>query len=270
MKIGIFDSGIGGLTVAREITKAMPHVSIFYFGDTAHLPYGDKSKQAIVHYSKKIGDFLVEQGCTHVVIACNTASAFAFDALKKHLYGRAFVYNVIDPVVQYVTSQITFNHIGVIGTKGTISSRIYPRKIQKQQANIKVSSLATPLLAPMIEEGFFNNKISKTIIDNYLSKKELQHIESLILACTHYPLIKETVESYYKGKVHIIDSAYIVAQSLKEKLKPLKPKANNVGKPTFFVSDYTQSFQESAQTFFGSKIKLIKKDLWIHEVDQIH
>lgn len=268
MKIGIFDSGIGGLTVAQEISKAIPSAQIIYFGDTAHLPYGEKSKNAIIYYSKKIGDFLVAHDCQHIVIACNTASSFAFDPLKKHLYGKAFVYNVIDPVVQFVAANFKGKRVGVIGTKGTISSRIYPRKIQALEKSIKVSSLATPLLAPMIEEGFFNNKISQTVIHNYLSKKELQKVEALILACTHYPLIKGTVSQYYKNQVDIIDSAYIVAQSIKEKLGVL-PKTKTKPKHHFFVSDYTQSFEESALNFFGTKIKLSKKDLWLHDIAEL-
>lgn len=272
MKIGIFDSGIGGLTVAQEISRAIPSAQILYFGDTAHLPYGEKSKNAIIYYSKKIGDFLVSNDCQHIVIACNTASSFAFEPLKKHLYGRAFVYNVIDPVAGFVAQQFPSKNVGVIGTKGTISSRIYPRKITSLEKSIKVFSLATPLLAPMIEEGFFNNKISKTIIDNYLSKKELKDIQALILACTHYPLIKETVQQYYKNakcSVDIIDSALIVAQSIQAKLGPL-PKGTSKPKHHFFVSDYTQSFEESAINFFGTKIKLSKKDLWMNDAADEH
>ncbi len=265
MKIGIFDSGIGGLTVAKEIHTLLPQLQIIYFGDTAHLPYGEKSKESIIQYSKKIGDFLVSQGCEHIIIACNTASSFAYESLKKHLYGKAFVYNVIDPVVDYVVENHPQKNIGIIGTKGTISSRIYPRKIQTKDKKIKVNSLATPLLAPMIEEGFFDNKISKTIIFNYLSKKELKNIDVLILACTHYPLIKTTIQSYYKKKVDILDSANIVAKFICEKLNIKTSQAISMNKHHFYISDYTKSFEESAINFFGEKIKLSKKDLWKNE-----
>ncbi len=260
-KIGVFDSGIGGLTIAKEIQHHIPGAQIIYFGDTAHLPYGDKSKELIIEYSKGIGDFLLQQGCQHIVIACNTASSFAYEELKKHLYGKAFVYSVIDPIVDFVCEHYESKNIGVIGTKGTITSRVYPRKINAKKKNIKVSSLATPLLAPMIEEGFYDNKISKTIIHSYLSKKELKNIDGIILGCTHYPLIKDSVEQFYKGKVDIIDSAKIIAAYIQKKMGTL-PKPKTSPSHHFYVSDYTKSFAESAANFFGQKIKLEKRNIW--------
>lgn len=260
-QVGIFDSGIGGLTVAKEIHALFPTTKIIYFGDTAHLPYGDKSKEAIISYAKKIVAFLINEGCQHIVIACNTASAFAFESVKKQVYGKAFVYNVIDPVVNYVGQHYTNEKIGVIGTKGTIQSRIYPRKINRISKSLKVTSLATPLLAPMIEEGYFNNKISRTIIHSYLSRKEFKDVQALILACTHYPLIEHTIAEYYKNKVQIINSAKVVASEIRQKVGT-ELDAVKKQKHQFYVSDLTNTFSETAKMFFGADIKLRKKNIW--------
>ncbi|MBT8194868.1 MAG: glutamate racemase, partial [Bacteroidia bacterium] len=238
--IGIFDSGIGGLTVANAIHELMPKESLIYFGDTAHLPYGDKSSSAIKSYSKKISEFLLNQNCKIIVIACNSASSTAYDTVRKIVPTSIPVINVIDPVVDYITKTKKRNRIGVIGTKATIKTRVYPKRINQKNKTAKVNSLATPLLAPMIEEGFFDNNISQTIINNYLSKKPLSNIDSLILACTHYPLIEKEVKKYYGSKVFIVNSANIVAKKVRDVLK--KKKLLTLAKRAkhhFYISDYT-------------------------------
>jgi glutamate racemase len=262
--IGVFDSGIGGLTVAHAINQRLPFEKIIYFGDTAHLPYGEKSKAAIREYSEKITSFLLEKDVKIIVIACNSASSAAFSRVKKLAKGQADVINVIDPVVQHVVKTNNGIKVGVIGTKATINSRVYVRKIQRKNPYIKVGSLATPLLAPMIEEGFFNNYISKTIIHSYLSKPSLQNINQLILGCTHYPLIEKEIKNFFQNKVSIINSANIVAQAVEEKLKSKNHLANRKKAPQhkFYVSDYTDSFKESAKFFFGKEIQLIKNNIW--------
>ena len=262
LPIGIFDSGIGGLTVANAIHHHLPKESLIYFGDTAHLPYGDKSPEAIRNYSLKITDFLLEKKVKMIVIACNTASSIAYDAVKKHMGKKAILVNVIDPVVKAVTTG-KFHRIGVIGTKATIKSDVYAKKIRMQNKKLEVASLATPLLAPMIEEGFFNNKISTTIIDSYLSRPKIKKIDSLILACTHYPLIRPEIERYYKKKINIVDSAEIVGLCVKDLLT--KNDLLNDGKKSnhhFYVSDYTRSFEKSTRLFFKGKVKLAQKNLW--------
>lgn len=261
--IGIFDSGIGGLTVANAIHEILPKEKLIYFGDTAHLPYGDKSSDAIKSYSKKITEFLLQQNCKIIVIACNSASATAYETVRKIVPSTIPVINVIDPVVEYITKQKNRKRIGIIGTKATIKTRVYPKRIVAKNKIIKVSSLATPLLAPMIEEGFFNNKISQTIINNYLSKKALAGIDSIILACTHYPLIEQEVKKYYGKDVFIVNSANIVAKHVKDVIN--KKKLLNKGKRAshhFYISDYTSSFDSSTKIFFKGKIKLEKKNLW--------
>ena len=261
--IGIFDSGIGGLTVANAINKLLPDESIIYFGDTAHLPYGDKSAESIKQYAEKITAFLIEKNCKLVVIACNTASSVAYNNVEKLTSHTAIAINVIDPVASYVAKHFSNSKVGVIGTKGTINSRVYARKINSLNNTIEVTSLATPLLAPMVEEGYFNNHISQTIINSYLSKKSLKNIKALILACTHYPLIKPEVENYYKNAVTIIDSAEIVASFVKKKLGNNKAAGGNrKPKHLFYVSDYTESFEKSTKIFFKNKIHLDEVRIW--------
>ncbi|MBS1646218.1 MAG: glutamate racemase [Bacteroidetes bacterium] len=261
--IGIFDSGIGGLTVASAIAKALPKEQIIYFGDTAHLPYGDKSADSIKYYAIRIAQFLLEQNCKLIVIACNTASALAYDTVKDFVGKKATVIDVVNPIVHEITQNKKLKHIGVIATKATIKSDIYAKKIKHLNPKLEVASQATPLLASMIEEGFFNNKISRAIIHDYLSKPKLKKIDSLILACTHYPLIKKEIEEFYKGKTVIYDNAQAVAKMVAETLKKekiLSDKKNKVHQ--FYVSDYTKSFEETARNFFSSKVKLTKASIW--------
>ena len=260
--IGIFDSGIGGLTVAKAIAEALPNERIIYFGDTAHLPYGDKSKESITVYSKRITAFLLAQDCKAIVIACNTASAHAYGALKK-TYPKAPIINVIDPTVEHCLSKYRKGKIGIIATRGTIKSRIYVRKLNKKNPKVNVVQAATPLLAPMIEEGFFNNRISKTIINSYLSNKNFEGIDALILACTHYPLIRKEVTAFFKRPVEVIDSATVVAQYTKKVLKDRGlSSAKKTGKDLFYVSDFTRSFEETSRLFFGGKIELREERIW--------
>ena len=261
--IGIFDSGIGGLTVAHAITELMPKENIIYFGDTAHLPYGEKSATAIQSYSIKICNLLMQQNCKVILIACNSASAAAFELVKEYMGSRAKVMNVIDPVVTHIGNHFENKKIGLIGTKQTINSNIYKKKIDDLGKNILLKSLATPLLAPMIEEGFFDNNISESVINKYLSDENIQNIEALILGCTHYPLIKKQIEKYYKGNVEVLDASIIVANSVKNYLQEMN-LLNTEGPEIkqFYVSDYTASFEASTKLFFGENVKLEHYPLW--------
>lgn len=262
--IGVFDSGIGGLTVANAIKQLVPNEQLVYFGDTAHLPYGEKSPDSIRYYSLKIGNFLAEQDCKAIVIACNTASAYAYKDLQDVLGKRIPIINVIDPVVQHIAHDPTHKQIGVIATKATIRSDMYAKKLRELKPDLKVASLATPLLVPMIEEGFFNNTISKAIIHAYLDKPKLKKIDSLILACTHYPLIRKEIEQYYNGRVYIVDSAEIVARYVKQILEmmDLLHGEEKAFQHRFYVSDLTPSFEQSTKIFFKEKIELEHKNIW--------
>jgi glutamate racemase len=261
--IGIFDSGIGGLTLAHAITELMPNEPIIYFGDTAHLPYGDKSATAIQAYSVKICNLLLEKNCKLILIACNSASAAAYDLVKAYVGTKAIVVNVIDPVIHFLDQQWSGKTLGLIGTKQTVNSGIYSNKAEALGKNIHIKSLATPLLAPMIEEGFFNHTISEQIIKEYLLQPVLQNIDGLILGCTHYPLIKKQIDQFYQGSVEVIDTSLIVANEIKRILheKGLMNEEKVVGRQ-FFVSDYTDSFEKSTQIFFGETIKLTQYPIW--------
>ncbi len=261
--IGIFDSGAGGLTVAAAVKNLLPEEKIIYFGDTAHLPYGDKSSETVKTYSLRITDFLLEQKCKVILIACNTASAAAYEAVKERSAGKAIVINVIDPATEFVTKQENLKKIGVIGTKGTIQSGSYTKKIKSIHNDKEVVSLQTPLLVPMIEEGFIYDNISNSIIKEYLSNEALKDIDGLILACTHYPIIKNQIRKFYNFKTTVIDSSVIVAQKLKEILKENKLINTNGKTPIheFYISDYTDFFKTLAEMFFDDEINLQTKYL---------
>lgn len=260
--IGIFDSGVGGLTVAHAIKQILPGESLVYFGDTAHLPYGDKSAEAIRYYSGRITEFLLNQNSKVVVVACNSASASAFDTLKNEFQDRTLIIDVIDPVVDYVTSR-NFRKIGVIGTKRTISSGTYDQKLNDRSPQMAVVAMATPLLVPMIEEGFIFDDISNAIIRSYLSDETLAGIEALILGCTHYPIIRNQISKFFNFNVEVVDSSRIVSQVLREKLEK-NNLLNDSGRvhDQFFVSDYTSWFEKIARMFFEGEINLKRADIW--------
>jgi glutamate racemase len=260
--IGIFDSGVGGLTVAHAIKQILPGESLIYFGDTAHLPYGDKSAESIRSYSQRITEFLLDHDAKVVLVACNSASASAFDSLSAEFRDRTILLDVIDPVVDYIGTR-NFSKIGVIGTKRTISSGTYEQKIRQRSVKTEVISLATPLLVPMIEEGFIFDDISNAIIRTYLSSEALGGIQALILGCTHYPIIKNQISKIFNFNVEVVDSARIVAMILREELER-KKLLNDSGKvhDMFFVSDYTTYFEKIARMFFEGEINLKKADIW--------
>ncbi|MCY7409758.1 MAG: glutamate racemase [Chitinophagales bacterium] len=261
--IGIFDSGIGGLTVANAVCEHLPNEEIIYFGDTAHLPYGDKSAEAVQHYSIKIADFLLERKCKLILIACNTASAAAYETVVNHVAGNVPVLNVIDPVVELVAAEKSIHKVGIIGTKGTIKSQLYDHKLKALRPDVEVVSLATALLASMIEAGFYNNSVSQAIINNYLQYPDFSDIEGMILACTHYPLIKKEVDSFYNHRIKIFDSNEAVAKKMKivlEETNLLNDVKRNTHK--FFVSDFTESFEQTTKIFFKQEIHLEHFAMW--------
>jgi len=260
--IGIFDSGVGGLTVAHALKQILPGESLIYFGDTAHLPYGDKSVESIKYYSRRITEFLLEYNSKVVLVACNSASASAFDYLKKEFEGKTILMDVIDPVVNYLTTR-DFRKIGVIGTKRTISSSTYEKKISTKSPATKVISVATPLLVPMIEEGFIFDDISNAIIRSYLSNESLTGIEALILGCTHYPIIKNQINKIFNFNIEVIDSAKIVSMILRDYLEKNK-LINDSGiiNDQFFISDYTTYFEKIAKMFFEEDLNFKRADIW--------
>ncbi|EKE01221.1 MAG: glutamate racemase [uncultured bacterium] len=260
--IGIFDSGIGGLTVARAIVDQLPNESIIYFGDTAHLPYGDKSAQAIQSYAKKIIDFLLSRDVKLILIACNSASAAAYEMLKSYVGDRAVLLNVIDPVVSFLGENYAAKRVGLIGTKLTVQSKIYHQKIANLARQIDFRALATPLLVPIIEEGFFEHELIDVALNEYLAHSSLQNIEALVLGCTHYPVIKKSIANFYKNKVDIIDAAKIVANAVKTELTSREILSSIRPNRHFYVSDYTEGFAKGTRLFFGEEIKVERTNIF--------
>lgn len=264
--IGIFDSGVGGLTVANAILRAAPNERLIYFGDTAHLPYGDKSPDLIKGYSERISKFLLEKQCKAIVIACNTASSVAYESVKDIAGDSVMVFNVIDPVVEKIVSG-GYRKVGVIGTLGTVGSNVYYDKIKARSADVKVYSLATPMLVPMIESGFIHGEISHLIIEKYLDNDILEEIDALVLGCTHYPLIKKEIEQHYasKGrKVDVLATNEIAGDFVRKALVEanlMRQQAQD-DKHHFFVSDYTASFAQTTRMFYGAEVNLEHLNFW--------
>ncbi len=273
--IGIFDSGIGGLTVANAIKNYLPHQKLLYIGDTAHCPWGDKSKSQITAYSNKLAKFLIDNNCKIIVIACNTASCIAFPEIKKQ-FKQIKLFDVVEPTISFL-SQINFSNfqnIGIIGTKQTINSKIYQSRIEKLQTQLSINqeipikALATPLLVPLIEEDWLENKAIDLIIDQYLSILNLENNSILILACTHYPLIKKNIENYYaklQKNITIIDPSILTANEIKKFFKQ-HDALNNIqnnqpNTSNFYCTEDNGFFLQVAKRFFP-EVKLEFLALW--------
>ena len=210
--IGVFDSGVGGLTVAREITRQLPRESIVYFGDTARVPYGSKSKDTIIRYSRQIVRFLQTKNVKAIVVACNTASAFALDAIESEL--DIPVIGVVKPGAKSAIENTKNKRIGIIGTEGTIKSELYTEYIHGKDPEITVIGKACPLFCPLVEEGMLHDSVTEEIARRYLDELQEQNIDSLILGCTHYPLLRSTIGKVMGENVNLVNPAYETAISL--------------------------------------------------------
>ena len=260
--IGIFDSGIGGLTIAHAIVKHLPKENIIYFGDTAHLPYGDKSIAAIQAYAIKITQMLLQQQCKLILIACHSASATAYELVKEYVANQAIVINVIDPVIYLLKQHYPGKRIGLIGTRATVNSHIFKKKVDDLKLDIQLASNPANLLASAIEE-FGDHDVIDALLNVYLAHPNLDNIDALILACTHYPVVKERISNYYKKTIELIDAGDIVAKTVKNKLKENNLlNVNGSSKKHFYVSDYTDSFAHNAKLFFEEDILLEQYPLW--------
>lgn len=263
--IGIFDSGIGGLNIAKCIHQTLPNESILYFGDTAHCPYGDKAPESITDYALKISDMLLARHCKLIVIACNSASAVAYDAVQAHIAGRARLVNVIDPAVDYISEHLRDQTLGIIATKATLRSSSYQSKLATRAPSITLKPLATPLLASAIEEGFIEHRITQSILETYLVHEDFRHIDSLLLGCTHYPLVKTRITQFFDERVDVIDPSEIVADTVQALLQSdgLLNEGATSPRHEFMVSDLTETFSERAQSFFGESITLNHYPMWL-------
>jgi glutamate racemase len=260
--IGVFDSGIGGLTVANAISKCLPEEELIYFGDTLHVPYGDKSADAVRYYSLRIAKFLLEKECKMIVVACNTAATAAYRILLDFFDKEVLFVNVVDPLVKEVVRQ-GYHKVGVIATKGTTTTEVYPQRLRDLQPELEVVALATPLLAPMIEEGNIHDEVSKAVISNYLSHPRLEGIEALLLACTHYPIIKDDIEAFYQDRIKVYDSTDVVAAEVKKQLAANRLLNDHRRNPNlFYVSDYTTAFESTTRLFYGEEVQLELQQIW--------
>ena len=244
--IGIFDSGIGGLTVARAVAEALPDHSIIYYGDTAHLPYGEKSPALIRRYATQITRELVNLGCGSIVVACNSASSNALDAIQAEAGESIPVIDAVHPVVDAVASRFSGGQIGVIGTRATIDSQWYQRLLEAR--GFDVVTKATPLLASAIEAGFHGGEVSDALISAYFESGEFHAVRALILGCTHYPLVADQIGAALPDTVALVDSAEAAALALKAALHPLSDGTETAGERAdrFMVSDLTESFSLGA------------------------
>jgi len=251
--IGIFDSGLGGLTVQSEITKLLPGEDTIYLGDTARVPYGTKSAQTVTSFSLEIADFLSSLNIKLLVVACNTASAYAIDALSEAL--DIPVVGVIKPGARSAVKASTSGKIGVIGTEGTIGSKAYEEALRDIDPSIEVSTKACPLFVPLVEEGFLDHEVSELVARDYLSGFTGGAVDTLVLGCTHYPLLKGVISKTVGPGVRLIDSAEETAGEVSRVLKE-KGLLNEGGLGThlFFVTDSPERFVDVGSRFLHGKL----------------
>ncbi|PIU46811.1 MAG: glutamate racemase [Candidatus Hydrogenedentes bacterium CG07_land_8_20_14_0_80_42_17] len=256
--IGIFDSGIGGLTVVRRIGEVLPNESIVYIGDTARIPYGSKSPQTVKNFSIEIGSYLAEIGVKAVVIACNTASSYGLSTLSAIL--PVPVLGVVGPGARVAATASKNGKIGVIGTRGTICSEAYQSAILANRPELRVYAAEAPLLVPFVEEGHLDDEFVKLALKLYLDPILEKGIDTLVLGCTHYPLLQPAIEKYVGDKVNVIDSASATALALKELLKKteLMKDSGTVLKKRFYCTDNPQGFRREGSRFLGKEIEIVE------------
>lgn len=252
--IGIFDSGLGGLTVAKEILSSFPNESIVYFGDTARLPYGTKSRETIIRYSKENVNFLQKHNVKMIVIACNTATAFALESLRKEL--SIPIVGVIEPGAKKAVESTTTGKIGVIATKATVSSNAYETQILSLLPSAKILQVACPLFVPFVEEGLLSHPAVKLLMDDYLRPLKEAKVDTILLGCTHYPLLLDLLNEYFGEGVRIVDSATTCAKYVGEWLLKDNIAASQECRQAhqYFVSDAPSDFLRLGHLFLGMDI----------------
>lgn len=258
IRLGIFDSGIGGLTVFREVREAVPGAEILYFGDTARVPYGTKSAETVTRYSLQIAWYLVGRNMDAVVVACNTASAYAIDTLREAV--TVPVFGVVDPGARAAVKATKNGVIGVIGTRGTISSGAYRKAISDLDEGIKTVATSCPLFVPLVEEGWLFDPITQQVAMKYLEPHLKAGVDTLVLGCTHYPLLKDIISMVMGGEVTLIDSAQETARDVGAYLK----EAGMVdefqrGREQFEVTDSIERFSEVGRIFLNHELENIRQ-----------
>ena len=254
--IGVFDSGVGGLTVAREIMSQLPDEEIVYFGDTARVPYGNKSRATVTRYSEQIIRFLLTQNVKAIVIACNTASSHALEYVAREF--PVPIIGVIEPGARAAVSTTKNGRIGVIGTEGTISSEVYTRQIHKLAPSLSVTGKACPLFVPLVEEGWIKDSVTREVASRYLETMWDTGIDTLILGCTHYPLLRPLLEEIMGSSVTLVNPAYETARDLKALLTEkdrLCEENDHTAIHRFYVSDKASNFSAFANSILPCNIE---------------
>ena len=252
--IGIFDSGVGGLTVLKEIVKALPQEDTIYLGDTARVPYGTKSPETVTRYARQITSFLVSRDIKLLVVACNTASAFSLDALKEQF--PIPIVGVIEPGARRAAAVTKSGKVGVIGTEGTIRSSAYAKAIKRMNPEIEVITRACPLFVPLAEEGWVDNEVARLSARLYLGGMKEEGVDTLVLGCTHYPLLKNIISEVMGTSVTLVDSAEETARTVAEILRngsALRPSSEK-GNHHYFVTDVPAGFIRVGNRFLGGRL----------------
>lgn len=257
--IGIFDSGLGGLTVLKEMRKLMPHEDMVYFGDCGRVPYGTKSKETVIKYTLQDIKFLMSKNIKMIIIACNTASACSFELVKGTL--SIPVVEVIDPGANAAVRESANKKIGVVGTTGTITSGVYEKEIRNLNPKAEIYSVTCPLFVPLAEEGWWDNEIAVKTAEEYLVPLKEKKIDTLVLGCTHYPLLQKTIAKVMGGNVKLVNSGFEVAKVVELLLKDLdlQSESNSEQTSEFYTSDSTEKFELLGSSFLGEKISSAKK-----------
>ncbi|MEF3168800.1 MAG: glutamate racemase [Deltaproteobacteria bacterium] len=264
-KIGVFDSGVGGLTVVREIERLLPHHPIVYFGDTARTPYGSKSRETLIRYAREDTRFLLDQGADIVVVACHSAASAATHVLRSDF--SVPVFEVITPSINEAVAMTKKGVIGLIGTRATITSGIYETEIGRLAPGARVLSQACPLLVPLVEEGWISARETRMIVSRYLRPLKGKGMDTLVLGCTHYPLLKRIIQEKVGRRVQIVDPSAEVARAVRDHIA-----SNGIGdagetggaESRFFLSDLTPSTQRIVESFLGRKVDIERVMLPCH------
>ena len=256
--VGVFDSGIGGLTVAHAVMQQLPHESVTYFGDTARVPYGPKSPETVRRYSHEIASFLVDQGVKTLVVACNTATAHALPALRESL--EMPVIGVIEPGARAAVRATRNGRVGVVGTAGTIKSGAYERALRAIEPSLRVTARACPLFVPLVEEGWVDHEATRLVAEEYLAPILHEDVDTLVLGCTHYPLLKGIIGDVLGGNVRLIDSAEETARETSIVLgkQCLAASADAEPQHRFIASDDPLMFLQLGQRFLGGAIESVE------------
>jgi len=252
--IGVFDSGIGGLTVLKALTEVLPAEDFVYLGDTARLPYGTKSNEIIIRYSRENTEFLLAKGIKMLVVACNTSSAVALDDISHDTV--VPVIGVIEPGARAAVRASHSGKVGVIGTEATIASGAYTRAIQRLRPHAEIYTRACPLLVPLVEEGWIDNEIAERTVAYYLESLKASGIDTLLLGCTHYPLLRGVFARVLGARVKIVDSATATAETVRERLTALRlARPGAQGAQSFFVTETPERFVRVGRRFLGPQVE---------------